>query len=243
MNTKIVYSQKSEASYTCSLKIQYRICLPSTTLTDCWEGPQYITQGLPSFGSSYFEDCACFAVSNLSFIAKAYAMWAPVTLFPVPARCRSHHYTSTVDEQYTVYHAGIPGGPWIMTKSLLQARSIAFLWYLLTLTLPEPWILLCIGQSEVALEACSSERIVLTLGGSADKETETLHCIHSNSVSYALTKLSYPCYANSNGLGKSGPSFLHAGEVMKTSVHSSVKGKETCSRIPSAPLSELSCLS
>lgn len=242
MNTKIIYSQKSEASYTCSLKIQYRICLPSTTLTDCWEGPQYITQGLPSSGSSYFEDCACFAVSNLSFIAKAYAMWAPVTLFPVPAQCRSHHYTSAVDKQYVhIPKHNIPGGPWIKTKLLLQARSIAFFWNGLSLSLPRRSALLFIGQSEVALEACSCERIVLTLGGSADKETEKLHRIHSNSVSYALTKLSYSCCANSNGLGKSGPTFMHAGEVMKTSVHSSVEGKETCSRTPSAPLSQ--CLS
>ena len=109
MNTKIVYSQKSP--YICSLKIQYPICLPSTTLTDCWEGPQYITQGLGSSGSSCCEDWACVAVSNLSFIAKAYAMWAPVTLFPVPAQCISHHYTPAVllclDKQCTVHIAHI----------------------------------------------------------------------------------------------------------------------------------------
>ena len=151
MNTKIVYSQKSEASYTCSLKIQYPICLPSTTLTDCWEGPQYITQGLPFSGSSYFEECACVAVSNLSFIAKAYAMWAPVTLFPVPAQCRSHHYTGAVEKQYAhIPKHNIPGGPWIKTKLLLQSRSIAFFWKGLSLSLPRRSALLCIGQSEVA---------------------------------------------------------------------------------------------
>ena len=82
------------------------------------------------------------------------------------------------------------------------------------------------------MEACSSERIVLTLGGSADEEAEILYYVHPNSVSYALTKLSYPCYTNSNGLGKSGPSFLHESEVMKTAVHTSVEGRETCSRTP-----------
>ncbi len=51
--------------------------LPSTTLTDCWDGPQYITQ-VPSF-------LLTFPTSFTSFIAKAYAMCAPVTLFPVPA--------------------------------------------------------------------------------------------------------------------------------------------------------------
>ena len=141
-------------------------------------------------------------------------------------QCRSHHYTSVVDKQYTVHHASIPGGPWIMTKSLLQARSIAFLWNALSSTL------LRIGQSEVAMEACSFARIVLTLGGSADKKAEKLYCIQYNSVSYALTKLSYLCYANSNGLGKSGPSFFHEGEVMKASVHSSVEWRETYSRTP-----------
>ena len=82
------------------------------------------------------------------------------------------------------------------------------------------------------MEACSSERIVLTLGGSAGKEAEKLYYVHPNSVSYALTKLSYPCYTNSNGLGKSGPSFLLESEVMKTPVHTSVEGKETYSRTP-----------
>ena len=82
------------------------------------------------------------------------------------------------------------------------------------------------------MEACSTERIVLTLGGSADEEAEILYYVHPNSVSYALTRLSYPCYTDSNGLGKSGPSFLHESEVMKTPVHASVERRETCSRTP-----------
>ena len=56
--------------------------LPSTTLTDCWEGPQYITQGL---GGWDLLEVLLGCTSFFNFIAKAYATWAPVTLFPVPA--------------------------------------------------------------------------------------------------------------------------------------------------------------
>lgn len=80
-----------------------------------------------------------------------------------------------------------------MTNSLLQARSTAFLWNGLSLSLPRRSGLFFNGQNEVAMEACSCERILLTLGGSADKEAEKLNCIHS--IQLAIHLLNCPIRA------------------------------------------------